>query len=113
MSRLSIELPEWVDEKARVFLVGGNEVIARKRGEGPWEVKTRRCDQCGLCCRNAAAEWPWKDAKRDCSYLELGHVMDGKEIWRCAHPEQPWSCVRGSGEDLGPENCCIRFEPQE
>lgn len=92
---LKLTLPDWIDEKTNLFLVGGNEVIARNVGSRGWEIKTSRCNQCGECC------------KGKCDHLK--ETAPGYFV--CGNPDgQPWACVRGSGEDLGEKVCSIRFE---
>jgi len=90
-------LPDWVNEKSMLFLVAGNEIVARYK-YGYWEVKESRCGRCGLCC-----------AEDGCDFLKVEHVEeDGHKVYRCANPDIPWHCVRGTGQKFS--QCKVRFK---
>lgn len=103
---LIVPLPAWTGEKTSLRVVGGDEVIARRIGELPWEVKTERCARCGQCCLYENYKFEYRDhddkGAGRCRYIETEDV-GGKVLYRCGHPEKPWSCVRGSGEDMSAE----------
>ncbi len=90
-------LPEFAKEKTTLWLMGGNEVLARNKGGRGWEKKVGRCSQCGKCCGK-------------CPYLK--ETAPGYFV--CSPPEehpwqgQPWACVRGSGENI--EGCTIKYK---
>lgn len=106
--RLDFTLPDWVNEKTELFIVGRRECVARFK-YGYWEVKESRCSRCGECCRTTTDDSTYYDPETGtCKYLKLEHVVDGKEVWMCAHPDQPYDCVKGSGEGVVP-GCTVKF----
>lgn len=114
MSKLNInlKLPDWASEKSMIFIVGGNEVLARyKFKDIGWEVKTGRCSNCGQCCFGSKdnPEWFAYDSEKGCKFLELEPGQTDKYI--CTNRDEPWHCVRGSGGGKG--KCTIRFEKVE
>ena len=128
---LTLILPDWVDEKTSIHVVAGDEVVAKRLSpDHPLVVKTQRCSRCGMCCLYENYNFTHRDPDDGgdgrCQYVEVEDTVDGRKVWRCAHPEQPWSCVRGSGQEMVAEryadgkhprpdglvvgSCSIRFE---
>ena len=131
---ITITLPPWVDEKTSIHIIAGSEVVAKVLSPiHPWTVKSVRCARCGMCCLyenyGLYCREPDDDGNGRCRHVEIEEVVDGIPKYMCAHPDQPWSCVKGSGEEMVAEryidgkhplpeglvvgSCMIRFEELE
>ncbi len=90
-------LPDFADDHASLWIVGGDEILARNNGGRGWEKKVGRCSQCGKCCKK-------------CPYLK--EASPG--VFYCKPPQEhawqgkPWGCVHGSGESI--EGCTIKYK---
>jgi hypothetical protein len=116
---LIFQIPDWVDfEKTDIHLFYGREVIGRKLRGKPVEVKTVRCNLCGLCCSNLNPDTHFFGVKEDgtCEFLKFEriHHKEGlQEGWFCRIPDArtaPFVCCKGKDFD---KVCCIRFEKVE
>jgi hypothetical protein len=96
--KIEIELPAWCDENSYLYLMKGIELVAYKRPNEPWKIKTGRCNKCGRCC-------PPNPRKPRCEHLK-------KVGWQsiCSlGSERPWSCsVHMPGVTI--EGCTEKFE---
>jgi len=75
--RISVELPDWCDER-HIYILAGIELAAYKLyGEDIVHVKTGRCSQCGTCCSAPPKRFCFK-LNRDGSCVYLHKSDDGK-----------------------------------
>lgn len=53
--KITIELPDWADER-HIYIMAGIELVAYQiYGDERLFVKTARCSSCGECCMNLSA----------------------------------------------------------
>ena len=105
--RVELDLPDWCDERhIRVF--AGIEEVARKVHRKRWEIKTARCNKCGICCMNVKDNWRFGiDSKTGwCKNLSY----DGHDIYLCGI-DRPFTCCAGdmAGEDF----CSVTWQKVE
>lgn len=95
--KIEIEIPDWVeDEKQVLYLFAGKELIGRRTVGLPWQTKTARCNNCGLCCQNLSPDW----------------IMGVTEEGLCVHLKQKgdkFVCDMGMYRPLS----CSRGEPNK
>ena len=93
---IELDLPDWVEER-NIFILAGFELVAIKKWQQEWQVKTSRCNMCGKCCYFKG---------EPCEHLE--DYGDGK--WICGlRMARPVSCVVSPGADRY-EGCTELFE---
>ncbi len=109
-----LQIPVWAESR-NIYVFAGREVIARKLINGPWEVKTARCNLCGECCRSVPPQWPFgRTPDGVCAKLKFEKIIhaDGRieEGYFCMAKGDvvPFTCCKGRHED--PEVCSIRFQ---
>lgn len=77
-----LDLPNWVEGR-RITILAGMEEVAHKIPGKPWEIKIKRCTNCGKCCRN-------------CEYLE-DYPVDKKICGLAKKRGIPYHCLVGDG----------------
>jgi Fe-S-cluster-containing hydrogenase component 2 len=107
--KVTIDFPEWTDERNIDIFAGIEHAI--KRENGVWYVKDRRCNLCGQCCMNVPEDWPhgYNKETGNCIHLEYNTTAEFEgETYKqylcdlCA--DRNFSCSRSEGE---PEFCSI------
>jgi hypothetical protein len=101
MKKVTIPLPDWVDEKhLRVF--AGIELVAIKEHGQEWEIKDERCNYCGKCCMNMEPHTPFATVEGRCMYLKL----ESTDRYVCSlNADRPFGCC--ASEPMGREYCCV------
>lgn len=49
--KIELEIPDWVEGK-HLYLLAGQELVAYKYLDVPWQIKDGRCNMCGKCCES-------------------------------------------------------------
>lgn len=96
---LTIEIPEWAEER-HVFVFGGFELIAfRPSGKDELWVKLTRCDKCGWCCENL---------RPDCGDLQQ---VGGEKLCKRG-ADRPFICsyAEPKMQDRGMDECNITYK---
>jgi len=103
MVKVNLELPDWVDEN-ELYIHSWTELVALKRPNGKWYVKTGRCNMCGDCCRDVSINFPYRGENGTCIYLK-----DNKCIMDL---HKPFSCIMDFHDEpkLRPINCTETFK---
>lgn len=52
-----------------LYIHSGLNLIAIRRDDGKWYVKTSHCNRCGECCKNVSVGFPFRDENGNCKYL--------------------------------------------
>ena len=111
--KVTLDLPDWVDDGSAIRIFKGIELVAKKFQGKPWEIKHVRCNLCGECCTIKGPGW--KDTT-------VGARDDGYCVELIPKPDEPgkFLCRLGSGRPFscsayaaGPEDteiCCIRWK---
>jgi Fe-S-cluster containining protein len=88
--KISLDLPAWADER-NIYVMAGIEVVARKHKDGPWEIKTGRCNMCGLCCSNLGPGHPFPLIDGRC--IHLAKEVGDNTRWLCSlRHNRPFNC---------------------
>lgn len=104
-TRVTVELPDWVDER-HIRIFAGIEEVARRLHGQPLKVKAVRCDMCGKCCMGVRDDWAHgKDPKTGwCAKLKYY-----ANEYRCDAPGgRPFYCC--CGDNAGEPHCCIEWK---
>lgn len=105
--KITLDLPDWVDERnLRIF--AGMEPVAIRRPGGQWQIKTSRCSQCGRCCTNLGPNHMFPLIHGQCIYLTK---QPGKHNprWDCGLGlARPYACCAATSTA---PHCTIRYEP--
>jgi len=101
--RIKLNLPDWADERGIHILAGIEEVARKVPPDYKWEMKTKRCEKCGICCELA----PHPDFQAEtggCKYLKYS---EGHKGYMCQLGVlRPYICC----VSLGIEACKVRWK---
>lgn len=106
--KITLTLPDWVDER-HIYILAGVELVAYKHFGEKWKVKKNRCVQCGECCTGHKQGNPHMEIDKDgtCIYL----IPDGeKQI--CGKVEyRGFNCATGDPikDKWSETNCKITY----
>ena len=94
--RIELDLPDWVDDGSAIRIFKGIELVAKKFKDGPWQVKTVRCNFCGECCTLKGPGW---------QMTSIGADIEGRCVALIPKPDEPgkFVCSLGAGR---PFSCC-------
>lgn len=99
--KVTLNLPDWINEATEVFIVTGRGEVVAKRIKGKkWQIKTVRCQHCGECCVPSGQT-------EKCKWLRKEELNQEKYI--CSNPDRPFHCIRGNGLLDCPDKCSVRF----
>jgi|OpeIllAssembly_1097287.scaffolds.fasta_scaffold962687_2 hypothetical protein len=93
--KITVEIPEWAQERDIYILAGFELLAAKKAGSKKLLVKKVRCNGCGNCCKvftkDGSFRFPTKD--NHCAHLQI--YADGKT--ECGNPQgtRPAACIVG------------------
>jgi len=105
--RISLDLPDWVDER-NIYVMAGVELVARKHKDAEWEIKTGRCNMCGICCQRLGNGRGHPFPVIDSSCIHLKKEVGDNPRWLCGLGEnRPFSCSICAPTD---DFCTIEFE---
>lgn len=108
---ITIKIPDWVDPKTQITVLAGVELIARMPNgkNGVLQHKIKRCNYCGLCCMEAAGDYPpfgTVDGER-CEKLKWS---EGDQGYVCtAGLAKPYCCLLDPNENEYPD-CSIKYD---
>jgi len=106
---VKLELPDDLEIKGTLWLFHGDVVIAAKRPERDWVIKTGYCSMCGCCCSASHIKGlPTKDGW--CAYLVDHPTEKNKRICDLGH-NRPFACAIGIPW-LEPD-CTLKWEHAE
>jgi hypothetical protein len=106
--KISIELPDWCDERD-IFILAGLELAAYKRAkETSIFIKENRCSQCGKCCMDVPIDHEYGRAK-DGNCVNLFYDETIKKYICKKGVYKPVSCC--IGDKMIPE-CSITYKEQ-
>ena len=106
--KIDLELPAWTDER-NIYVMAGLELVARRHKDGPWEIKTSRCNMCGKCCADLGRGHPFPVIDGQCVHLKK--EPGDNQLWLCGLGEnRPFGCSVCAPTD---EFCTIEFETVE
>ncbi len=112
--KITIDLPEWTDER-HVWVIAGQEPVycrlryVDKEGNVTYKEfkKKIRCNLCGKCCMNLRPDWIWGvDDKGTCLRLTKGNP--GKFYCDIRKGGMPWDCLKG--DNRSSEFCVLEYE---
>lgn len=105
MDKITLELPDYTDER-RIVIIAGTETVY-KREDGTWYRKTARCNfNCGKCCKDVPDNWAHGKGKDGhCQYL----IYEANEYLCSLGYNTPLACAAGDGVDIVPD-CTIVWE---
>lgn len=110
MAEITLDLPEWAEER-HVAVMAGMELVAyRPYGKNVWYVKTARCNSCGVCCHMLSPAYPIENTDNVCNYLvKIGQIEECSKVFY-----RPWACCWSDPVLLGLQDaesyCSIRYK---
>lgn len=115
--KINLELPDNLikDEPIYIVRMGMDaELLAIKKPNEDWLIKTSSCNKCGKCCYNLSERHPFERLSKDgkCIYLIKQKQEDGtfKEICDLGI-HIPLACLLGFHEpEDRPEFCTEKFK---
>ena len=101
--KIELEIPDWAFEK-EIYIHSWTELVALRREDGKWYVKTNRCNMCGDCCKNLGEGFPYRGEDKTCIYLKDNKCSMGLH--------KPFSCIMDFHDtpSLKPKNCTEDFK---
>lgn len=93
--KLTLDLPDWVDERMIRIFAGIEEVAKRPPQTRVWEIKSQRCNWCGSCCKNVPVDWP---QGQNIVTGHCRHLIQNKTTCECdLLADRPFMCCAGEG----------------
>ena len=104
--KISLEIPDDVitDPDSEFYIHNWTTLLALRRRDGKWYVKTSPCGMCGECCRHIGSGNPMYDGSSICR-----HLKDNK----CELDfHRPFSCIMDFHDDpkTKPKSCTEEFK---
>lgn len=91
-------LPDWATERS-LYVFAGIELVAVKRKDDVWRIKTVKCNWCGKCCMNLKNHgFPTIDGT--CIHLKK-QLNNKQDQYLCALGlQRPFGCCIGTGSKV-------------
>jgi len=106
--KLTIELPDWADEKPIHVFVGFEHLAYKPARKGKVVQKKVRCNSCGKCCMDLSNTFTFPTINGTCSHLTK---VRGKEEYTCGLGIlRPFGC---SMTEPTKDYCCIEQEERD
>jgi hypothetical protein len=109
--KITFEIPNWAEERNLYFFAGIELMAYKTAGKKEINIKTKRCNQCGECCRSLPKKFPIrKDENNTCVHLKkTGNIYSCSIILA----ERPYVCAKSDpvmNNGTGRDYCSIRYE---
>lgn len=110
MRTITIELPDWTDER-HIFIMAGIEMAAYALyGEEVIHIKEDRCNFCGECCRNLKINIEPIGPDKSCIHLET--PIQGMSECGLGR-KRPFDCSTGMHRKGRTPGCCITYRAEK
>jgi len=111
-TKITVELPDWTEERL-IYILAGIELVAYKYPNKPLMVKTERCDMCGKCCMDLNSKHFFEVVDGKCEHL-IKEVGNNKR-WLCRLGiSRPHSCCGAPdllhSQNKIPDYCSIKYK---